>query len=215
MAVDVKVVNGSVANGGSGTKTAFTSTGFGTPDFAVVLLSAASTSNNPSSETDIGFGVLDNTTNGFNVSISSNARRTNDNALFYTHVDYLVRGEFTTDGINLWEEEDITSDIYATVILFSGVTNVDCRYVTAQGGGALSGLSFSPNALIALSIGASPSNTAPLVGLISIGFASKNTSGITQGCVLYDETQQTAVTYNNKITGQAYNKRRRWIRGGG
>lgn len=208
----IKVVTGSIAAGGSGTKTAFTSSGFGTPDFALVLVSEAYTTSNPEAGGLISVGIWDGSTDGFGATWGDNYRRTNDNALYFSASNLdIIKAEATTDGINLWNAGSTSVARHAVVVLVSGVTGADLRYVSnVQGGITLSGLSIDPNFVLAIGMGHTALDAVLTAGIASVGMAAWDGTTITQGCVMYDADNTNGRIVADKIAGQYFNGTLTW-----
>lgn len=174
MAQAVAVVNATLTATGSGT-TDFTSSGFGTPTAAIIVMSLANTGSNPQAGAALSIGFWDGTNqcshsiNSFDAQGTSVTYRTsrNDyaavNVVSSTGWSLGFQASSITDGIRLTMAVDNTSaQRYATVILLKGVSAKIARLTlnsTVNSTATTGSLGFAPTAAIVLGSGTA-GNTA-------------------------------------------------------
>jgi len=203
MATEVKIISNTIPNG---SYRDFTSSGFGTPDAAILIIGSAHTSANPfSSVQGISFGFYDGT-NQYSWGIAGGTRYSSSTLIGQPRgVSYTASSE-PTDGIRI-TPGTTSVDRYATVILIKGLSNVAIGSFTAQNGGTVSGLGFEPNFLILGGIGAGISGGigSGSHGINSIGVARQDSaSSITQAVHLHHVGNEDSALFDDEINGQLY-----------
>jgi hypothetical protein len=188
MAQEVAVVRAALTATGSGT-TDFTSTGFGTPTAAIIIVCNANTTNNPADSAVIGVGFWDGTNQraigvicGDNEATTQTRRNSNDAygalpSMLASENAYTVSA--VTDGIRLTLSVDNTSlQRYCTVILLKGVSAAVGTLTTntTQNGTANSAaIGFTPALAFFLTVGATAADqTNASHAIMSFGFASSD-----------------------------------------
>ena len=171
MAQSVAVVNATLTATASGT-TDFTSSGFGTPSAAIVIVGNGNTTNNPQAGLGLSIGLWDGTNQCVH-SISAFDALGTSSAFRVSRNDYIAAINSTTtawgigfqasaapsDGIRLTMAVDNTgAQRYATVILLNGVSAKIVRLTlnsTVNGTATTGSLGFAPTAAIVLGSGMS------------------------------------------------------------
>lgn len=169
MAFTHAIVTQSLTATGGGT-TDFTSSGFGTPDAAVLIYNSARSGANPGAGLSCGVGLWDGT-NQRGVSVTAADAVGISGTARYQRDDYIApigasgssnwaagfQASAITDGIRLTMAVDNTTNPrYATVLLLKGISAKVLTFTpnSSQNGTATcASLGFAPGALIALSIG--------------------------------------------------------------
>jgi len=204
MATEVKIISNTIPNG---SYRDFTSSGFGTPDVAILIIGTAHTSANPSGDQGISFGFYDGT-NQYSWGITDDERYTSSTLIGQPlGISYTASSE-PTDGIRI-TPGTTTVDRYATVILIKGLNNVAIGSFIAQGGGTVSGLGFEPNFLILGGVGNDGGENSK--GLHSIGVARQDSaSSITQAVHLHYVDDEESALFDDEINGQLYSGSITW-----
>lgn len=168
--------------------TDFTSSGFGTPVAAIVIVCDANTTNNPQDGASLSVGFWDGTNQ--RVSQFALADGTADSDTYRSSNDALIAigGSTTfsswsasaiTDGIRITLVTDATTvDRHCTVILFSGVSakvvNVAMNQ-TQDATASSASLGFAPKLVFLVTSGSAAANmTQGTTALFSFGFAAIN-----------------------------------------
>jgi len=194
--IETAVITGTTPTS-TGTKS-FESSGFGTPQAAIIMISAANGTNNPESGALIGVGFTDGTRDGYvtagcddNVSTSNTARGLNTTAvLALVNGDQtaLVAADFSawaTNGITL-NFSTVDSVAYnISITLIKGCTNVyaGSAQLTTTGVNNITTPNFSGNLVYAATVGY---NTLGLStnAIKTFGAAhNSSTDTVTQGCI--------------------------------
>lgn len=197
MAQGVAVVNATLTATGSGT-TDFTSSGFGTPSAAIVLVSAANSTNNPQSSAGVSIGFWDGTNqcchsfvsgDGIETSVTYRIQR-NDYIAALSEagsttnwvVGYIASA--VTDGIRLTLNVDNTGvQRYATVILLKGISAKIARLVlssTLNGTATTGSLGFAPTAALMLcsgTVGNTPNSGSTQTNNALLSFGAAKSDG--------------------------------------
>jgi hypothetical protein len=202
MPQSVKVVRNTLSNAVGGTAD-FTSTGFGTPAAAIILICNANAANNPQNDALIGIGFWDGT-NQRAVSVrstdagaSSQTMRNSDDtygALGLTATEAAYTVSSITDGIRLTLTVDATAlERYCTVILLAGVSATVGTFTpngTQNATQASGSLGHAPKLVFFTTIGDTVADrSATSTAVISFGFAEIGTG---HRCILWGATNAAA-----------------------
>ncbi|OQB42199.1 MAG: hypothetical protein BWY09_00468 [Candidatus Hydrogenedentes bacterium ADurb.Bin179] len=209
MAITAVVVSATLNTTGD---TAFTSSGFGTPDAAIILLGRGGTANNPQVHATFtgGFWCSDPGQAGItfcseDAQVTTDTRRYGDST-YAGHIaspttDSVVisySASATTDGINLSVAAGSTTlNRYASVILLKGLTNAHVGSVSLGTGTSAINVTapgFRADLVLLLSTWAANATvTAAARG--SFGAAQISAGGtVAQGCISYESTDNAAAS---------------------
>lgn len=196
MAVEWAVVNSTTPS--STTTKSFTSSGFGTPTAAIVLLGNNGAFGNPySGAVSTCIGAMDGTREGCCSIFVNDAQSTTDTARSHSASRCLMLGgsassqyasfsAWTTDGVTLsftWS----FSARNITVILLKGTTNVRMDRYTLTGTSAndITTYGFKPDVLINFTVGDTTTQALDTThGIISVGVVHNNSSDtVTQAAI--------------------------------
>jgi hypothetical protein len=214
MAVESVVINGTTPN--DGTAHTFTSSGFGTPQAALVYISSSTSASNPNTEpVCLSFGMWDGTNQKCVSGYWEDAQGVQD-AYFWqasdkigaimdsgtdgTNVleaDYTISS--TTDGVSIAISTDNTSDEYnATVVLFKGLTNVSLVAANSS-----PNFGFRPDLCFTMAHTANNGNTggSSFSQTIGVGLVHADSSDtITQGFVSITALSKTRMENYSKVS---------------
>lgn len=209
MAITAVVVSATLNTTGD---TAFTSSGFGTPDAAIILLGRGNTANNPQVHATFtgGFWCSDPGQAGITFS-SEDAVSTSDTRRYggSTYAGSVVSptadslavsysASSTTDGINLTVAAGSTTlNRYASVVLLKGLTNAHVGSINLGTGTSAINVTapgFRADLVLLLSDWAADATlTAGARG--SFGAAQISAGGtVAQGCISYESTDNAAAS---------------------
>lgn len=236
MAQGVAVVNGTLSVALSGT-TDFTSSGFGTPTAAIVIVSNANSTNNQQDHAVISIGFWDGT-NQCCHSISMTDAASSQSTYRVSRNDYIAaastsgtlattwvfgyQASAVTDGIRLTLAVDNTSaQRYATVILLKGISAKIARLTlssTLSGTATTGSLGFAPKAVLALTSGFAGNTPASgslqtAAAIMSFGCATDSGTHRMIGWGSADAASPTKLTElysETRCTGQVYNDTEAW-----
>lgn len=209
MAITAVVVSATLATTGD---TAFTSSGFGTPDAAIILIGRGNTTNNPEAhalfvggfwcsdpgQVGICFGSEDSAAN-------SDARRFGSSSyagpIMRATTDVVAvtySASSTTDGINLTVATGSTAvNRYASVILLKGLTNAHVGAINLGTGTSAINVTapgFRADLVLLLSAWAADATATPSARG-SFGAAQISAGGtVAQGCISYESTDNAAAS---------------------
>jgi len=201
-----------------GTALSLTETGFGTPDFALVVSPTGWAESNPNSSNQaISFGFIGPASSEAASFVTLGGRYSSNYIVARQQLPE-YSGALITDGVSITLDnaESTSIDRQVFVIAFNGITNVDMRFLAdLQGGGAtVSGLGWNPNAAVVMSTGLGAENTSGIGNSIfSLGFASKNTGGTTQAGILWEVNDDAEYPSNSIVTGQLFSGSVTWSNG--
>lgn len=209
MAITAKVVANTLATTGD---TAFTSSGFGTPDAAIIFVSRGNTTNNPATNAQMsaGFWCADPAQAGVAFASqdavgTSNAGRyggdVNAAPVLSSDVASLVvqySAASTTDGINLSVAAGSTTiNRHASVLLLKGVTNAHVGAINlGTGTSAINVTAPGFRADLVLFLGAwAADETVSASARFTFGAAKiDGADTVTQGCVVLESRDNAAAT---------------------
>ncbi len=192
MAKKAVVVNGAIATTGTFD---ITSSGFGTVDGAIIMMSMATATNTDTNTNSTGIAFYDGTdTLSYssvtldNQSKTSSRRITTTSCSFIgtsASVDYVASISKITDGIRCTFTDDPSAAFRYTAILFGGGVALKTGYVIASasidGTSAYTGADFTPQAAIVVTSGAATFTTDPLASFTqSYGIFTYNGETISQ-----------------------------------
>jgi len=199
MSIEIAVVNGTTPT--TTTTKSFESSGFGTPQAAIIITSMANTTNNPADDSIIGISFTDGTTTqGMSASAEDNQGTTDtyraDSARASLLVDIDGVGTVVAGNFDSWATNGITIDFttvdgglayYLTVILIKGCTDYDVSrlQLTTTGVNDFTGIGFKPNLVLTAGVAYNASGIGTQA-VINFGAAHNNSSdSVSQGCVAY------------------------------
>lgn len=230
MAQTVKVVRNTLSATSGGTAD-FTSSGFGTPTAAIIIVGEANTTNNPSNGAGIGVGFWDGT-NQRVVSVfdednqsTTITRRNSDDSYGAKLTDsaatpavaaYTISA--VTDGIRLTLSVDNTTvERYCTVILLAGVSGVSGTFTpnaTQNNTQESASLGFAPKLVFFASIGDTVADRdSQTNAILSFGFAEQGGThrAVLWGAVSGAADEAATVKYSeDRCVGQAFNGTLTW-----
>lgn len=182
MAQKSAVVTGILPDAAAGTVD-LTSSGLGDVSFAIIVATAANSTNNPQDNEEMAYGLYDGTSIRSVASVSIDNVTTTQTDRAFSATKFIVYGSggiseygvsSITDGIRLTLDTDNTTiGRYVQVLLVSGV-NADVRTFTPgttdASTASVTGLSFTPTFVIGANMGGATSPGAQ--SLISFGASS-------------------------------------------
>lgn len=210
MATKAAVVTGLLPT--SGTRN-FTSTGFGTVDAAIVFISQANSTNNPTGPLDYSIGFWDGInsvqhayTNRSDHAVTTTASRRiqKTSIILNTNANNIeATASAITDGLQLSVTGSTGVERYITLIFIGGATDVHLAQLELGTGTSaidVTAPGFKPSLVFFLSNGNSSANngTYDTFALSSFGAAHNNSSDtITQGAILgrSDDAVSTSNTF--------------------
>lgn len=222
MAVTSAIVSGYLPTADS-SYTDFTSSGFGTPDAAIVIVNNVDSGNNPNTEAVAGFGFWagatqvciginceDNqaTTDTATAILSGRCVTLPNNAA--SGYEVLATGSSVTDGLRITKDGGVTSvSRYCTVVLLKGLTNEFAGIASLPASGSslsVTAPGFKPDLLIGSGAFQSAAGLSTQ-GRISFGASHNNSANsISQGCVAFgDLDNQSTSNINTTVRND------RWI----
>ena len=233
MAQNTAVVTQSLTATASGT-TDFTSSGFGTPTAAIVIVSNANTGSNPQANGNISIGFWDGTSQAC-CSVTTTDASTDAATFRLNRTDYIAalvsntstwvagyQASAITDGIRLTLAVDNTGALrYATVILISGVSAKVVSITpnaTADGTQASSSLGFEPGAVLFTTtgfVGSTPNSgsTQTVEAILSFGAATADGTHRMQTWASKNAaaaSELTALFSETRAVGQVFNGATNW-----
>ena len=203
--------------------TDFTSSGFGTPDAAIVIVNNVDSGNNPNAYSVCGLGFWAGATQACIGATSKDNTATTDTATAILSgrcvsvpntnagaYELLATGSSTTDGLRITKDGGTTSIArYCTVVLLKGLTNEYAGIASLPSTGtslSVTAPGFKPDVLIGS--GAFQSATGLSTNArISFGVSHNNSAdSISQGCVAFgDLDNQSTSNINTTVRND------RWI----
>lgn len=234
MAIECKVVTGNLPT--SGTTVDLTSSGFGNPTAAIIVVSRCASGNNPKTSIYYSVGFVEyhatsppQTVNSIssadNQSTSLTARSQN-NARCYervnvstTNVDRYGTASFITDGVRITLDAAETVASYIECILIKGTSNVKVeeKQLTVNGANDITTTGFKPDLVFFTSIGHATVDSGAGHAIFSFGAAhNDSTDTVSQGLVAFNSetgvgTSDTySVTRDDAAVGQCHNGSQTW-----
>ena len=197
MSIATAVVTGTTPTS-TGTQS-FTSSGFGTPQAALVFISEANTTNNPEVNAGIGIGITDGTTHwaiameAVSALSTTKARRSHQN-LVCTLINSITSVTRLAGAFSAWTTDGITIDFTTvdgsfahdiTVILINGCDNAYVgANVNTSGVNDITAVGFKPNLVFSLCDYAGAGTGTAFQSIVAFGAAHNNSSDVvTQGWV--------------------------------
>ena len=222
MAVASAIVSGYLPTADS-SSTDFTSSGFGTPDAAIVIVNNVDASNNPNPDSAFGFGYWAGTTEACMGSNCGDNAATTDTATAILSgrcvsvpisnsagYELLATGSSITDGLRVTKDGGSTSvSRYCTVVLLKGLTNEYAGIASLPSTGtslSVTAPGFKPDLLLGSGAFQSAAGLSAQAR-ISLGASHNNSADtITQGCVAFgDLDNQSTSNVNTTVRND------RWI----
>ena len=212
MATNACVVSGTLPQANSGTVD-LTSSGFGTVDAAIVIMTQANTTNNPEADLRYGVAFWDGSSDMSTASTSvdavgtTNALRIGDNTdarwSGSTPLTYDISA--VTDGIRLTKSGGTASvDYYVTAVMITGAPNSSLRVKNLGTGTSAQTITpgYKADLVIAACVGANSDTQNGNHAIHSLGFAHNNSSDtVTQGAIYASSRDgQTTSFTNSRIT---------------
>jgi len=214
MAVTAKVVTGQLSADSGSPSVNFTSSGFGTPDAAIVIITNASATN-PATQEVLSVGVWDGTNRHCVANYSNDAAATTYSSRYKkldkigfvstyngsahsTSADYDITN--TTDGVTVTLETDATGlTREATVVLIKGVTNKKVGVFNLPGSTsktAINSIGFKSDLVFLLDVGLATGTTEGASGTISIGVVHNDgTDTVTQAVANYNVADNVSTSF--------------------
>lgn len=227
MAQNVAVVRATLSATSGGT-TDFTTSGFGTPAAAIIVLCNANTTNNPQDGANISVGFWDGTSQRVcsigstdNVATTDTYRYSDDSygALVAGSANAAYTVSSITDGIRLTLSVDNTTlQRYATVILLSGISAKALTFTpnaTVNATATSASLGFAPKLIFFTTVGATAADQGSTTSnaILSFGFAE---TGGTHRMVGYGaltaaaDSTCTLLYSETRCVGQIFNGVESW-----
>jgi hypothetical protein len=213
VATTAKIVSGELSADASGT-TDFTSSGFGSPDAAIIFSCAANSGANPRDDLGLGIAFWDGTnTYGTDQWRDDNVTPT-AGAYRHSRSGYVSASEAAdanptlytvssiTDGIRLTNSTDNTVIARrCTVLLLKGLVNKAARTDAYSSNSIhVTTLGFAADVLFVLQVGSGNADTNSAGVNLSFGIVHKNSSGdLTQKCVAFSDSSGSTSAVNSSI----------------
>jgi len=214
----------------------YTSTGFGTPQAALIFISGANTTNNPQAHAFLGFGSTDGTNDiGFGnvqedaVTTTNTFKASSSTACIYlpnvsgTAEVVGVFSAWTTDGITINFTTVGSVAYHIQVVLIKGCNNAEVRTQAMSSVAAdtvISDLGFKPNLVFCMT---SWVNSDGITAAVRPSFGAAHNSStdtVTQCCIGWNHPDAIVlgsdpcnnIAYNNRVGVQSnYNADTRYI----
>lgn len=190
-----------------GSEKDFESTGFGTPDAAIIFISPSNSDNLDA----LSVGFYDGT-NKYSQLVTEDSRATTSGRVGNDGIiTYDVTG-WSSNGITIDPVGTKTNASNCTVILIKGVSA--SLQLGVDQDSSVTGLGFDPNFVFAATIGAGSTNFDDSNGIFSLGVSRKDSSNnITNAAIFYHSNAHDTSVRNDACFGQLFNGSVSWANG--